>query len=133
VPRTNSTSSLHISLFEFVGKLMGLALRTHEYLDLNLPSIVWKMLVGQEVDDADIIAIDLLSFKILDEIAKLEKMPEMSHSIFAEHINQRFVVHGNDGVEYDIVPHGASRFVTWENRKEFTDAVYRVSDEPSLT
>jgi len=30
-------------MYEFVGKLMGLAIRTKQLLNLNLPSMVWKV------------------------------------------------------------------------------------------
>jgi hypothetical protein len=38
-----------MEMFVFFGKLMGMAIRTEEYLALNLPSIVWKMLVNDTV------------------------------------------------------------------------------------
>jgi E3 ubiquitin-protein ligase HERC2 len=68
VPRPSSTSALHLSMYEFVGKLMGLAIRTRTPLDLDFPSIVWKPLVGDVVTEEDVLAIDLLSFKILGTI-----------------------------------------------------------------
>ena len=38
-------SPLCLSMFEFLGKLMGIAIRTRNPLALQLPSIVWKPLV----------------------------------------------------------------------------------------
>ena len=45
IPNPAATSSLNISMFQFVGKLMGLAIRAKHILNLDLPSIVWKPLV----------------------------------------------------------------------------------------
>ena len=33
-------------MFAFLGKLMGIAMRTKQYLNLDLPSLVWKLLAG---------------------------------------------------------------------------------------
>jgi E3 ubiquitin-protein ligase HERC2 len=44
VPRPDSTGALHISLYELVGQLMGMAIRSRNLLNLNLPAICWKVL-----------------------------------------------------------------------------------------
>ncbi len=54
-------SGLAIAMFEFVGKLMGMALRTKELLPLDLPSMVWKPLVGLPVTDSDLEEVDVLA------------------------------------------------------------------------
>lgn len=38
--------------FEFLGVLMGVAIRTGCPLELNLPSLIWKPLVGDDVTPA---------------------------------------------------------------------------------
>jgi len=42
----------------FLGKLMGIALRTGSGLDLDLPSLVWRQLVADPVQWSDVAAID---------------------------------------------------------------------------
>lgn len=37
----SSTSSVQLEMFAFVGKLMGIAIRSKEYMSLNIPSIIW--------------------------------------------------------------------------------------------
>jgi hypothetical protein len=44
--------------------------RTRVYLDLALPSIVWKQLVQQPVTEADVIAIDVLAFNLINQVPK---------------------------------------------------------------
>lgn len=63
-----ATSSLQLAMFAFVGKLMGIAIRGKHSLNLNLPSIVWKQLVGSEITRADLEAIDTFSYKIYDDV-----------------------------------------------------------------
>lgn len=36
-----ATSALELEMFAFLGKLMGIAIRSKEYLALNLPSLIW--------------------------------------------------------------------------------------------
>lgn len=51
-------------MFSFVGKMMGVAIRGGHVLNLDLPSIVWKPLVGQELTREDLQAIDSLCFDV---------------------------------------------------------------------
>ncbi len=37
----SATTDTHLEMFAFLGKLMGIAIRSKEYLALNIPSIVW--------------------------------------------------------------------------------------------
>ena len=46
LPNSGATSPLAISMFEFVGKLMGVSLRTKATLPFNFPSLVWKAVLG---------------------------------------------------------------------------------------
>jgi len=73
VPRPSATKPLHLSMFEFLGQLMGLAIRTTELLNLDLPSIVWKSLVNDEITESDVLGIDTLSFKIIENIKQIER------------------------------------------------------------
>ncbi len=49
------TSSLDLSLFEFLGILMGVCVRTGSHLNLDLPQFVWKQLAGQKVGHEELI------------------------------------------------------------------------------
>jgi hypothetical protein len=59
------TSQLHLDMYEFVGVLMGIALRTSFSLNLDLPSFVWKQLLGEKVEVGDLEAIDKLFIQVL--------------------------------------------------------------------
>jgi len=130
IPRPSSRSSLHVRMFEFVGKLMGLAMRTRSTLRLDFPSIVWKSLVNEKVTEDDVLAIDLLSFKILDGFKKFEAEKNVSTELFEQYVNSQFVVVGSDQRVYPLVAGGESIAVTWENRKEFLKALvdFRISE-----
>lgn len=43
------SASIHTEMLDFLGRLMGVAIRSQEPLDLDLPSIVWKQLVRSPI------------------------------------------------------------------------------------
>lgn len=45
VGKLGLSAGLHTEMLGFLGRLMGVAVRSQEPLDLDLPSIVWKQLV----------------------------------------------------------------------------------------
>jgi len=49
LPNPAATSRLQLQMFQFLGKLMGIAIRNKEYLPLSLAPIVWAKLVGSPV------------------------------------------------------------------------------------
>ena len=57
---SSSMSSFRLSpqLFEFVGQLMAMSLRTKLALPFELPSLMWKLLVGQSLTLNDLYSID---------------------------------------------------------------------------
>lgn len=51
-------STLHLNMFNFLGVLIGIAIRTGSPLSLNLAEPVWKQLAGMPLTIADITEID---------------------------------------------------------------------------
>ena len=128
VPNPSATSPLQLSMFEFLGKLMGVAMRTGELLTLDLPSIVWKSLLEDSILEEDVMAIDRLSFKLLNELRKLEShintgSSGISPDEFKEYMDSTFVVIGSDMKAHELVPGGEHIPVTWSNRDEFVSAL----------
>ncbi len=117
---------LKFGLYEFIGKLMGLAIRTRDYLSLNLTSVVWKPLVCAEVTSEDIIAVYKHSFRDLVTLDQLEKKTDggdaKSVKEFDDKVKEsklRFEVLGSDRVRVQLKPDGDMIPVTWKNRKEY--------------
>lgn len=68
----SSASSLHLAMYEFVGVLIGIALRTKHTMGFDMPSIFWKSLLAHKVDIADLEAIDKLCVQVLDKLEKVD-------------------------------------------------------------
>lgn len=96
VVNPGATSSLAIEMYHFLGRLMGAALRTSFTLPLSLPSLVWKQLLGESVDESDLEAVDKLCLQALRGLATL---PEEE---FAE-LKQTFTTQLSSGVVVDLL------------------------------
>lgn len=60
MPHPGQRSPLALSMLEFLGKLMGLSLRTKACLPFSFPSIVWKGLLGERPAFDDLVATDAM-------------------------------------------------------------------------
>jgi hypothetical protein len=138
VPNPASNTSLHLSMFAFVGKLMGIAIRGKHFLNLDLPSIVWKQLVGAEVTMNDVDAIDTLTVKLLHRVTHPEE-ENITEETFSDYLDLNFTTTGADGKELELFPGGSQKRVTWSNRIEYVRLVetlklteFRVATEAIL-
>ena len=76
LPDPSAKSGTQLAMFEFLGQLMGIAIRNKEYLDLRLPSLVWKQLANQCPTLEDLRAVDLLA---VSNAERLELLMRDSH------------------------------------------------------
>ena len=65
-----------MSYHEFVGKLFGIAVCSQSPLALCFPSILWKKMVGEQVDRSDLGAIDVTCLNCLDTMRNIEDSSE---------------------------------------------------------
>eukprot|EP00954_Amorphochlora_amoebiformis_P026556 1380027-Amorphochlora_amoeboformis.AAC.1 len=102
-------------MYEFVGKLMGLAMRSGNLLELDLPSVIWKPLVLTKPTMEDLKGIDLICFKILERLSAFDKPGE--HASNFEETQLEFTCVRSDQKLVRLVKDGHRKKVTWENRK----------------
>ena len=138
VPNPSATSSLHLSMLSFVGKLMGVAMRGKHILNLDMAPITWKRLVGADVTSADLEDIDALTHSVLQSIrssaharrpgtasagetAAGSGTGETTRPEFMYELE--FITTSSDGREVELVPGGKSKRVTWETCLDWADLV----------
>lgn len=119
VPRPSTNLPHQLAMFEFVGKLMGIAIRTRNLLNLDLPTIIWKSIVQEPITRADVVAIDAVAFRVLTHIRRVECDLSISSDMFEEVLCLNFMVTSSAGDEVELVPGGADQPVTFCNRKQF--------------
>lgn len=59
IPNPKSNTPVCIEMYEFLGKLMGLSIRTKTPLMVNLADLFWKRIVGMDITIMDIISLDI--------------------------------------------------------------------------
>lgn len=111
MPNPVATSSLQLSMYSFVGKLMGIAIRGKHFLNLDLPSILWKQLVSSEITRSDVEAIDALAFTTIDQIKDAENQG-MTPEMFNEIIELNFTTTSAAGEVVELLPGGKDKKVT---------------------
>jgi hypothetical protein len=67
IPNSKSHSSLQLSMYAFVGKFMGMAIRGGHVLNLDFPPVIWKLLVSTPITREDLQDINALGFKVLEQ------------------------------------------------------------------
>jgi E3 ubiquitin-protein ligase HERC2 len=107
--------------YQFIGQLMGMAIRKKHYLDFKFPLLFWKQLLKESIT---IEAIDLQSFTIINE---LEKYIEQTISnddindIFSSIISELyFEVVSSNGQTYELIPDGMNIQITSLNFKQYS-------------
>ncbi|ETO29431.1 hypothetical protein RFI_07691 [Reticulomyxa filosa] len=134
VPRPSSKSSYDERMYYFVGKLMGLAIRTKSLLDLNLAPLVWKRICNIPLQEKDILAVDAHAFQITgiceEQKVSAEEMQELQTQIeifdgLTEQMSVTFEIRGSDGNMYSLIPNGSFIPVTHKNVHKFKAAYHK--------
>lgn len=125
LPNPASNSAHQLRMFAFIGKLMGVAIRGKHLLNLDIPPLIWKQLVGEPVSEHDLMAIDTIGMRTL-----LDQRGYTRQQFEDVGIEQNFTYSNVEGQLIELVPGGADKVVTYENRLEYVDAVvqYRLEE-----
>uniref|UniRef100_A0A8C5TV97 HECT domain E3 ubiquitin protein ligase 3 n=1 Tax=Malurus cyaneus samueli TaxID=2593467 RepID=A0A8C5TV97_9PASS len=114
--------------YEWIGQLMGAALRSKEFLILSLPALVWKQLAGEEVSwSKDFATVDSEQVKLLEMLEKVDK--EGFEFMFGRELTYTTVLSDQRMVE--LIPNGSNTAVRYEDRKEFIRLVQKARLEES--
>ena len=129
IPNPQCLDPSFVAMYEFVGKLMGIAMRTKNPLVVDLPSIVWKQLCGEDVQWADIAEIDQ---DYVDELTTLERSAKagLTEVVSASQSPLRFATTGSDGEVVELLPGGQVTAVSKEQIGTFVSLAqqYRVHE-----
>ena len=104
---------------------MGMSLRAKLCQPSELPSIIWKGIIGDDITIEDLREVDFLTVGLLEAVRNCERDNILDQEAFQGKYDDKlhFAYNGSDGVEREIKPGSGSRVVTYENREEFCDAV----------
>jgi len=118
VPNPSSSSAADLELFAFFGQMIGVCVRNHILINFNLSSIVWKQLIGPQLNaitlEGDIAEIDegfVRQYKFVDTIQDGDDAVDLSYI--------HFVFKRCDGSEIELVPNGRNITLTLQNRSNY--------------
>ncbi|CAF3952910.1 unnamed protein product, partial [Rotaria sordida] len=119
--------------YRFVGQLMGMAIRTKQYLDVRFSILLWKQLIYEEVTIEDIEAIDISSFAIINEMEEnIRKVKSLNECDDDDDVNNNcdylfssimteltFDVISSTGQTYELIPGGFHIRITAANFEDY--------------
>lgn len=126
IPNPRCTSEIYMAMYQFVGRLMGVAIRSGNSLDLDLPSIVYKPLVDQQLELGDLQAIDELCVKNVNALLNDSDLEQkgVNAENFEDIYGLDFTYPSCDGTLIELKEDGANSPVTWSNRHEYARLVF---------
>ena len=107
-----------ISAYEFLGKLIGMILKSDQIIQLDLPSIFWKKLLDMPVRKEDLLQVDAFCLNSLDSIISLPK------ETFDE-FETYFCASLSNGSVVELIPNGTAIRVPYSRREEYADLVIK--------
>ena len=108
------------SKYFFLGQLMGAMFRSQESLVLALSPFIWKKLIMDQVTwSRDFVSVDSAEVKFVDSIETMsrEKFDESFNGVL------KFTTVLSNGEAISLIPDGAEKQVTYDNRLEYCKMV----------
>ena len=123
----DSTSAEQIQMFEFLGKLMGMAVRCAHYLDIMISPMAWKMIVGEKVSLDDYVGVDASDHKSMKRLRSFKNEEEFMMSGYDD---LTFTATSLGGRTIELRKFGRMQNVTWETLPSYCDELeaYRLQE-----
>ena len=100
--------------YEFIGKLMVLAISSGETLNLNLHPIVWKSLLENQINFKEYETIDKNFFELIEKLKQISKNKDKGKDLIDSY-DLNFVIQNSNEKEIELIENGQNVKVTLEN------------------
>lgn len=107
-----------IQAYEFIGKLIGMCLKSDQILQLDLPSIFWKKLLDMPLRREDLLQVDAFCLNSLDSIISFPKET-------FDGLETYFCASLSNGTSIDLIPNGKTIRVPYSRREEYAELVVK--------
>lgn len=91
-------------MYEFLGALIGMSVRSGILMSLNLPKFIWKQLTEETIIIEDLKLIDQMTVNILDELRTRDQ--NMDEETFLQGYELFFTTILSNGEEVELIPGG---------------------------
>jgi len=122
IPNPSLTSPKYLDYYRWLGKVIGIALRTNYTMELNLPSLFWKQLANIPVNISDLEAIDQMCVQVNLALVNIDKKG-VTEAVFGDVIEEFFVTTNSAGKVVPLKEGGATLPVKFHNRFEYVRLV----------
>eukprot|EP00760_Papus_ankaliazontas_P037788 PhM_4_TR8751/c0_g1_i1/m.93471/K10594/HERC1; E3 ubiquitin-protein ligase HERC1 len=117
-----ATGPEHLAMLTFLGRVIGGTWRGQDPLALYLPSMTWKMILGEKLMNEDLSNIDGALARALKFVLDADKQG-LTAETFPDVYEGSFTVVGSDGVEVPLFPFGNDVTVSFDTRRDFVSLV----------
>ena len=122
-------------MFQLLGALIGLAMRSNHPLAFELPIYVWKLIIGETPTLSDLARSDLCTANLLHSLRhnndpNFRSLDAASwNEAVGETLGLAFIFHRSDGVTVPLCHEGGEVPVTYDTRTSWCEAVERLRHE----
>jgi hypothetical protein len=116
------TRHLYLEMYNFLGQVIGMALRSKVAIKVNVSSVFWKAMVGQPVDESDLVAFDEATASMVRHFRQLLRVGD-ADELDASLTGVTWTARLSNGERIDLTSKGAERAVTREDCELFLDAL----------
>ena len=110
----NSNKIIHKKAYEFIGKLMAMAISSGEALNLNLHPIIWKKILDNEISFEEYKTIDYSFFNSINELEK-----ELKKNYKNSLLDLNFVIKNSNESDIELIKNGKEIEVTQKNLEKY--------------
>ena len=114
----NCNNINHKKAFEFIGKLMILAISSGETLNLNLHPIIWKSLLENQITFKEYETIDYYFYNTIEKVK--EGFYKKDKNLI-DSLDLNFVIKNSNEKDIELIKNGQDIKVTLENVEKFID------------
>ena len=123
-----ASSHSELEMYKVFGGMMGYAIRTGEFFNMDLCSIFWKSILNIDKDKKDLEKFDKYCLQFLDNIEHTND--EQSFMPFTDY---KFTTNLTNGTEVELCENGNNKNLSFENKKEFIELLLKARlDEGNL-
>ena len=112
----NAKNKIYLKAFEFIGKIIGLAISTGDVLNFNFHPIVWKSLLENKIHFEEYKTIDEYFY---NSIKKLEEDFKNKDEYSINQFDLNFVIKNSNDKDIELKENGQRIKVTLKNVEEF--------------
>lgn len=117
----SSRSPTHLELFKFFGAFLSFFIMTKAPIPINLAPSVWKQLLGDEPELADLEGFDAYTSQVLIDLR--DHSSHLPDEEFEKTVNLKFTTILSNGEEVNLKPGEEIEKVTKANLDEYIDLV----------